>query len=364
MSDPLHFVVPGRLDQRTGGYLYDARIVSELRAAGVDVRVHEVPGRFPLPDAATLAALDRILSGIPEGARVMADGLALGASPEVAATHGRRLELVALVHHPLADETGLDDEARNDLRDRERRVLAAAAGTIVTSPTTAERLGAFDVPADRVRVVEPGTDRAVPSPGPGLNAPPRLLCVGTVTPRKGQDLLVRALASLADRAWDCVCVGSLERAPAFAHDVVRTAAEAGLETRIRFTGEVEPDELDAAWRAASVFVLPSWYEGYGMALAEAVARGLPVISTTGGAIPETVPAGAGRLVEPGDVDGLAAAIDAVITDPQLRDEMAAAARAAALQLPDWGLQARRFRLAVDELATIARRRRSTPTERT
>lgn len=350
MSSPsLHLVVPGPLDQRTGGYLYDARIVEELEGLGHRVGVHEVAGRFPDVDAASVARLDETLAGIPEGAVTVVDGLALGATPTVAARHGGRLRLLALVHHPLADETGLDEASRDRFRDSEAEALRHVAGVVVTSAATARRLDDFGVPARRIRAVLPGTDPAPRAEGSAAGGVPRMVCVGSVTPRKGHDVLVRALARLDDLPWRCDCAGSLTRAPEHVERVRSEVSRLGLVERMRFLGELTADVLDEVYRTATLFVLPSHYEGYGMAFAEALARGLPVVGTTGGAIPDTVPDDAGILVEPGDDEALAHALRELLEDERRREGMARAARRHARELPGWDRQARAFRDAVGEL---------------
>lgn len=346
---PLHLVVPGPLDQRTGGYLYDARIVEELGRSGRPVTVHEVDGRFPDVDATSLARLDETLAGISDGAVTVVDGLALGAAPGVAEAHAGRLRLVALVHHPLADETGLDEAARARFRDAEAEALRHVTGVVVTSPSTARRLDDFGVDARRIRAVLPGTDPAPPAVGTGGGEAPRMVCVGSVTPRKGHDVLVRALARLADLEWRCDCAGSLKRAPEHVERVRSETERLGLVERMRFLGELQADVLDEVYRTATLFVLPSHYEGYGMAFAEALARGLPVVGTTGGAIPDTVPDDAGILVEPGDDEALADALRELLEDEERRDGMALAARRHARELPGWDRQAAAFREAVEEL---------------
>lgn len=348
--EPFHLVVPGPLDQRTGGYLYDARMVAELDAAGRTVVVHEVDGRFPDVDGDARAALDDALAAIPDDDVVVIDGLAMGATPDVVGRHAHRLRVVALVHHPLADETGVSEADRRHFEATERDALAHARGVVVTSPYTARRLAAFGVNADRVRAVTPGTEPGPMAEGPGRSEPPVLICVGTLTPRKGFDVLVRALAQLDDLEWRCDCAGSLDRAPGYAREVLEAVERSRLTARVRFLGELPAGALDEVYRRATLFVLPSFYEGYGMAFAEALARGLPVVGTTGGAIPDTVPEGAGVLVEPGDANGLAAALRELLEDPGRREVLAEAARAHARALPDWGTQAGRFGEAVDELA--------------
>lgn len=351
MSPPdLHVVVPGPLEQLTGGYVYDAHVVEGLRERGWSVRVHNLAGRFPDPDEVARRALACALRGLPDGSRVVVDGLAMGGLPDPIEEHGGRLRLVSLVHHPLCRETGLSESAAERLFETERRALAACAGVIVSSEHTARGLADFDVPAERIRVVVPGTERAAPATGPEPGAPPRLLCVASVTPRKGHDVLVDALARVRDLGWTCVCAGGLDRDPVHAEAVRRRVADAGLVDRIDFVGERHGDELEALYRGASAFVLASHYEGYGMALADALAHGLPVVSTTGGAIPFTVPTDAGLLVEPGDAAAFASAL-AELLEPGSTAwaELAVAARRHAEDLPTWSDATRSFARAVEEL---------------
>lgn len=349
----LHFVVPGPLDQRTGGYIYDARMVSGLRTLGWHVAVHSLEGRFPDADARASESLAETLAAIPAGARVLLDGLGIGAAPGPLTSAGGGLRLLALVHHPLSDETGLDPATRSRFFRSEREALAACRGVVVTSSFTARRLRAFDVPATRIRVVRPGTEPVEPAAGPTGAEPPLLLCVGSVVPRKGQRELVRALSRLREASWICVCVGSLERDPAYVATVEGLIGEAGLHDRVRCVGEVDSAALDGWYRRASLFVLPSHYEGYGMALADALAHGLGVVSTTGGAIPDTVPAGAATLVPPGDVGALANTLRALLSSEDGAEErarLAAAARRHATQLPDWGGAAETFSQAIRGLS--------------
>lgn len=345
----LHVVVPGPIDQQTGGYIYDRRMVEGLRARGWRVDVHSVTGAFPTDAAAAGARMAAVLAGIPDGARVLIDGLALGGLPAPVHAERDRLRILALVHHPLADETGLDAPRRARFEALEREALAACAGVLVTSGFTARRLEAYGVAPARVRAVRPGTDPAPLAAGPEPGDPPLLLSVGSVTPRKGQRLLAAALARLAALPWRCVCAGSFERDPDYAAEVAALAREAGLAGRLRFAGECGADELDRLYHRASLFVLPSHYEGYGMAFAEALARGLPVVGTTGGAIPHTVPADAGVLVAPGDEAALADALRRLLVEPggaERRGSLAAAARRHAGELPDWSESASRFAEAI------------------
>jgi glycosyltransferase involved in cell wall biosynthesis len=121
----------------------------------------------------------------------------------------------------------------------------------------------------------------------------------------------------------------------------------GLGDRIVVLGAVPDERLAGLYREADLFVLASRFEGYGMALAEAIAYGVPVVSTTGGAIPEAVPPGAGVLVPPDDVPALAQALRRAIADPTERSRFAAAAQAAAARLPTWTDSAKLFSRAIE-----------------
>jgi len=346
----LHVVVPGPLRQLTGGYVYDGHMVAGLGEIGWHVHVHNLLGRFPDPDDRATDALSSALGSLSDRTRVVIDGLAMGGLPETVEAHGERLRIVSLVHHPLAEETGLSKADAERFRASERRALQSCRGVIVSSPFTARVLEAYDVPADRVRVALPGTEPAPPAVGPGPGKPPVLLCVASVTPRKGHDVLVAALERVRDLPWTCICAGGLARDLAHADDILGRVADAGLDDRIHFVGEREGDRLEELYSGSSIFVLASHYEGYGMALAEALARGLPVVSTTGGAIPFTVPTDAGILVRPGDPAAFADALRTMLApDAAVREEYARAARRHADTLPSWRDAARAFGAAVDEL---------------
>ena len=222
------------------------------------------------------------------------------------------------------------------LHASERRALAAARRVLVTGDRTAATLGDYGVAQDRVAVVEPGTDRAPLARGSG-SADVHLLCVASVIPRKGHELLIEALASIPETAWHLSCVGSLVRHPDIVERLGARVTAAGLDNRITFAGEMTASELDVWYDRADVFVLATMYEGYGMAVAEALARGLPIVSTQTGDIPRiTGNHGASALlVRPGDVDGLAEALSAAIRDADLRARLGAGARHVRERLPTW-----------------------------
>ena len=344
------FLVPGDLNTRTGGYTYDRHIIGGLRALGWQVDLLSLGEGFPAPDAAAREEAARVVEALPDGALAVVDGLAFGVLPELVQRHARRLRWIALVHHPLGLETGLDAGRQQALFDSERRALAHARGVIVTSPSTARALADFEIEAARIAVVEPGTAPAPLSRGSGGETL-SLLCVASVTPRKGHALLVEALAGLKDRPWVLHCAGSLVMDRACASDVRRAIEHHGLQARVVLHGEQDEAGLRALYAKADAFVLPSFHEGYGMALAEALAHGLPVISTRAGAIPDTVPEAAGVLVGPGSVHELRAALQRLMDDPSWRARLGEGARSVRTRLPSWSQSSARFAAA---LAAFAR----------
>jgi glycosyltransferase involved in cell wall biosynthesis len=238
-----------------------------------------------------------------------------------------------MIHHPLAQESALAESRRAHLYRTERDNLRLVRHVLVPSPHTAAILTAeYGVTPDRITIVRPGTDRP---PGPSAPAdPPFILSVGIQHPRKGHDILLRALAKVTDLDWRAVIVGS-------AYDPPHAAALAalhrslGLGDRVAFAGRVDADRLSQFYRTAAIFALATRYEGYGIVFDEALAHGLPIVTCRTGAVPQTVPADAGLLVPPEDPDAFAGALHILLEDRGMRSRLAAASAAAGAVLPGW-----------------------------
>lgn len=343
-----HFLIPGDWNTPTGGYTYDRRLVLALRGLGWSVDVHELHGTWPHPGATDLAAASACIAALPDGALVIADGLAFGCLAEVVRPHAQRLRWVAQVHHPLHLETGLSANDSAQLRASESQALPFARQVVVVSHSTAAEVVALGVRPDDIAVVEPGTDPSLPRPRPRSDGPVQLLCVATLTPRKGHAVLLQALEGLMHLPWVLHLVGSAERDPDTATRLQALAQPLG--GRVVWHGELPGVALHAHYAAADVFVLPSLYEGYGMVVAEAIAHGLPVVCTDGGALAHTLPRAAGLQVPAGDEPSLQAALARIIAEPELRERLAAGARAAAGQLPTWPQQAVLFAAVLEGVA--------------
>lgn len=347
------FAIPGDITLPTGGYGYARRVLELLPSCGVRVRHVELPGSYPNPPAADLERTVALLNTALPDAVLLIDGLAYGAMP-VDTVRAFARPIVALVHHPLCLEAGVPPARAAELKRLETEALAFARRVVVSSPTTARTLAAdFAVPADRISIAEPGTDRAQRATG-STSGPKQLLAVGSIVPRKGYDVLIAALA--ADAAshplgdWHLTIAGALDRSPSTVDALRQQIAAERLGDRVDIVGPLAAEALDALYAASDIFVMASHYEGYGMVLAEAMARGLPIVATTGGAAAETVPDDAGLKVAPGDAAGLGAAIRRMIDDAALRQRTADASWTAGQQLPTWENAARIIAKALEEAA--------------
>ncbi len=338
----LVFAYPGDFNTPTGGYGYDRRIVAGLRTLGWEVDLVSLGDGFPFPTEETLRQAEARLSSVPEGSLVVVDGLALGVMAQAMERLQDRITLVALVHHPLCVENGLSKEQAEALFQSENKVLAFARHVIVTSPATGTQVEElFGISPDRITAVLPGTEKPEPYERP-QNDVTRLLSVGTLLPRKGYDLLLTALASLKELRWHLDIVGGLEADPECYQALLGQARELELLDRITFHGAVPAQDLGDFYSSAEIFVLASRYEGYGMAYTEALAHGLPVIGSGGGAVKETLPEKAAIYCGVEDVDALRDALETLISDREKRAELSAEARKAAELLPDWTDAARKF----------------------
>lgn len=324
--------VPGDITTLTGGYIYDRRLLDELRSLGFDMTHIALPASFPAPDAQDMALTFAQLGKVPGDCPLIIDGLAFGAM-DPARVAQISAPIVALIHHPLARENGLDQQRAQALFDSERANLAHAASVIVPSQHTAALLVSdYGVAEGLIHIARPGTDRPMIAAHPV--DPPLILSVGIQLPRKGHDVLLRALARITDLDWQASIVGAPLDA-AYAQELAELNRSLALSDRVTLTGKISHDALGALYRAAHVFALATRFEGYGIVFDEALAHGLPVVSCATGAVPDTVPRDAGLLVRPDAPDAFADALRLLLSAPQTHRTLAAGAKTAALALPAW-----------------------------
>ena len=335
----VHVVVPEGVDDPTtpsGGNVYDRRLCEELTGSGWTVRELTVPGE----PADSLAG---VLAVVPDGAVALVDGLVAVAAPHAMLRESSRLRLVVLLHMPFG-------ERDPDLRARERQVLAATTAVVTTSGWSRRWvLRHYGLRPWSVHAAPPGVDTA--DLAAGSEAGTRLVCVAAVTRDKGHDVLLAALAQVADLSWQLTCVGSLSKDRRVAASAQRAAVAHGIDDRVTWAGAVSREELAKVYAQADALVLASRAESWGMVVTESLARGLPVIATEVGGLREALgSSGAGLLVPAGDVPAMAGALRRWLEDERLRNDLRLAARSRRTTLTGWPLTAARVATVLDEVS--------------
>jgi len=336
------FVIPGDINLPTGGYRYDREIIRALRQEGSDIKLISHEGTYPRPSTDDLARAIASVDAMDKADIAVVDGLLGGAAPNFMKKLSTRMPTVALIHHPLCLENGLDENVVQALEGSERKSLAFVDGIITTSPATTRTVSEiFSYPIEKISTVIPGVERGKRSIG-NSGGTIKLLCTGSIIERKGHEYLISALASLKHLDWRLDCIGSTEFDKKLFEKLQAKVMNENLGDRIVFHGSVSQESMEQAYASADVFVLPSLYEGYGMVYAEAIVRGLPVIGTTAGAIPQTVPESCGILVEPAHMNDLADALAEMISNTTTRETFRKGAVTAEPYFPDWKSSARQF----------------------
>ena len=344
------FIIPGDINLPTGGYRYDRTILECWEQLGINHELISLDGDFPFPTNDEMKeALDRT-NGFPEADIAIIDGLAGGVLPDFLEALASKMRVVALIHHPLCLENGLSDEQASQLEQSEAEGLRFVTGIITSSATTAETVKDLFQVTVPVKYVEPGVERGEPRRKRTGGNPVNLLCVGSVIERKGHQILFEALSELKEMDWHLNCIGKTDFDTALYEKLETYLVENELSSRVSFHGAVDASELKNAYQEADLFVLPSLYEGYGMVYAEAIVRGIPVIATTAGAIPKTVPDGCGLLALPNDVPSLKDALRRAISDENLRNKMHLACKEAEPDFPTWENSAKQMAEFLESVA--------------
>jgi glycosyltransferase involved in cell wall biosynthesis len=342
----LRFFLPDHADRTTGGHAYDRRMVEALRRMGHDAAIVPVRGRLPLADAAACDAAAAAWRDCPSPCIRVIDGSALAAFLPLADALGAT-QMAGLIHHPTSLEAGFDEADHARLHATEQSILPRLARVVTTSETVAETLvDRFGVARTRIAVVGPGVDPAERSTGSGTTQC-RILSVSALAPRKGHDVLLRALARLFDLDWHLTIVGTPERHAAHAAALHALAKELGIAGRVVFAGVVDDAALEALWRTSDLFALATHWESTPWAAMQALRHGVPPVIGAGGAAADGVTLKNGLVVPPGDVEQLSKALRRAIFDRDLRATMAAEAWQNGAALPDWSAQAERLVAALD-----------------
>lgn len=316
--------------RHTGGWVYDSRLVEALRAQGADVAEIAVPVGFPTMSDDGRTALARAFADLPDEAFFLADHLHVADIAPM--LRGVGFRVVSIFHHSRVIEAGV--LAAADERARELAGFAVADVVVVSSPETARYIVAqYGVEEGRIIVAIPGNDpfaRATPD----VDHPLQILSVGALVPRKRQDYLVEVASRLQPAGWCWTLVGDPDRDAAWTAQIASLIRSVGLADRMQLAGTISPAELELLWAQASIYVAASHYEGYGMAIAEALRHGVPVVTTPSGAVADWAARGAVFAPED-DTGAFAAIVGGLIADPARRLRLADEAWAFGVTLPTW-----------------------------
>lgn len=345
-SHTVHYLESVDYEKRTGGWIYNNKLIERLRKDGCEVKPLTLPAFFDTPDDVNAANFGTLLEDLPSGSLVIADNLYL--MRLAGQVRQRGIMTVSIFHHPIAEERPADKTV-GSASELEQQALAEASLIVCTSALTAKRVFAFNgIDNEKVVVAVPGVDPCRPSPG-HREGPWRFLSVGAVVPRKRYEFLIHALAGLPDRSWHCAIVGNVSRYPAYVVALNDAIRRNGLAGNITLSGEVDEPTLERVWRDAHVFLFSSAYEGYGMAIAEALRRGLPTITTPAGAVADWASEGV-VIVRPDDPAEMTAKIADIRNDQSAYLAARSRARSFGKTLPTWD---EALRPAVDRIKSLA-----------
>jgi len=341
---PVHYLESADYERRTGGWIYNNKLVERLQKAGCEVKQLKLPAFFGAPDDVNEANFETALKSLPPGSLLMADNLYLMRFARRLKRRG--LRIVSIFHHPISEERSTGGESESAL---EQQALSEAGLVICTSNLTARHIFTLErIDERKIVVAVPGVDTCEPSPD-HVEGVWRFLSVGAVVPRKRYEFIIEALADLPDSNWQWTVTGNLTRYPPYVSELKGVVRRRGLDRNIAFAGEVEDPDLERQWRDAHVFLMSSTHEGYGMAVAEALAHGLPTITTMAGAVADWA-ADAVILVRSDDPAEMTMRIAALRNDRA--NYLAARSRALSFgkTLPTWDES---LRHAVDRIRSLA-----------
>ncbi|OHV75977.1 glycosyltransferase family 4 protein [Rhizobium sp. LCM 4573] len=332
MTRDIHYFSSRDYARRTGGFVYNSRLIEALARQGSRILPMGIETAFPAIDRETLAALAPNLSAVGDGL-LLTDHIHV--CQLLPLLRHAAFPVVSIFHHSLVVEHGNPHDSEGiRLRQMEGEALALSAGIIVTSQESRRYLEEhYSIDASRIRVAVPGNEWA-PRSKVGDARPLQILSIGAVIPRKRYDYILEAASRLRATDWRWRIAGDPNRYPALAAQLRLKIAELGLGERIELLGEVSDAELASLWQATSLFVAASRYEGYGMAVAEALRRGVPVVTTDSGAVATW--ASGGVIGAPADdPPAMAELIDSLLAVPERLTAEAERAWRFGQSLPTW-----------------------------
>jgi glycosyltransferase involved in cell wall biosynthesis len=341
----IYFLITGNLNSLTGGYLYNSHMINGLKVMGHTVFVLGTDWQWK--DGESLEKICRFnLEKLPHGTCVVVDSIILASLHHIVQEFRERLIFLGLIHLPSSYD--ISSGVRGELSGEELTALKQVHQVIVTGRFTFELLCNDGLNPSKIRIVEPGTD-LFPRKKRYKPVPSELLCISNYSALKAQDVLIRALNRLKARDWTLHLYGDADRDKEYSAFVRSLIQLQTMENRIIMHGIVERDEISTVYLDADLFVMPSLFESYGMALTESLAHGIPVVTTLAGNIPYTVPAGMGILIEPANEEQLAEAICTLLDDPQKYSNLCVAASQYYRQVRSWEQAVTDFEMIIRDM---------------
>jgi glycosyltransferase involved in cell wall biosynthesis len=307
----IHFLTMGNIYSLTGGYLYNMRMIEGLEQKGYSVNIFGTDWPWNIKSDLEKISLFHF-EKLAVGSCIIIDSLVLARLRSVVEKFSTRLTFIGLIHLPVSYQYTYGEFGR--ISHEELIALRQMKQLIVTGRFTYDLLWKAGLNAARIRVVEPGTDQ-FPRKTHYKSVPSELLCIANYSAIKAHDILIRSLSRLASRDWTLHLYGDIGHDKEYSSGIYSLIEQLHLEKRVIMHGIAGRDEITAIFLLADLFVMPSLFESYGMALTESLAHGVPVLTTRTGNIPHTVPPGMGILVEPGNEEELTHAIRSLMDEP-------------------------------------------------
>jgi glycosyltransferase involved in cell wall biosynthesis len=316
----VHFLIPGDINQLTGGYIYNRKMIEGLVSKGHEVEVHNPGSDFPFPGKESLGNCRRIFSSIGRGEPIVIDSLALGPCEKIIVQFAGNNPMVGLIHLPLFMNPSFTQIEKSVFKAQESRAYKKMRFLIAVSMHTRQLIHECGIDNSSIFVVHPQAESPTRKTFyPSL--PHNLLCIANYTRNKGHSTLITALAGLKSFDWVLSCYGDQTMEIEYALKLIKEVKELGLDDRISLNGPLQHQSLTEIYLQADLFILPSEYESYPMVLVESLVHGIPVIAAEAGGIPELVPDGTGYFFEPGNAGSLEKVIQKLLTQVDLYKSM-------------------------------------------
>lgn len=327
-------VVYDSLDVVTGGNLYDRILVSCLRARRDEVQIISLKKRSYIGNLT-----DNLSVSLPADLDILLQDELVHASLLIPNQRARRYPVVSIVHNLHSSERR--PQWQNAVYSLiEKRYVESVDGLVVNSRATLDSVRTGLGAHKPFVVVPPGGDRLGSWTGEAVRGrareagPLRIIFLANITALKGLRVLLDALALLPRDRFELDIVGSCDVEPAYADAMRRQASR--LSGRVVFHGVLDGTPLTQRLKRAQVMVIPSYYEGFGIAYLEGMAFGLPAIGTRVGGVPEIISSGVnGYLIDAGDSATLAARLSTLDSDRNMLAGMASSALQRFKSQPTW-----------------------------